>query len=551
MSSAQIRVKQITGLQSTLDALAGIDKVSETFTTTATNGDTGILLSQSARETDAIQVFVNGQKVQQGYSWKKDGAAVTASSLEANTELVWDSTGAGFSLEETDQIQLEYETELGGSIGTGSSSSTTTQTYTATQTNNSGVERSLAFTVTGSTTGGYLSPNQDRVFLENGSVHKVYRLQNGTWAQEGSDIPFISADQLTVYGNGQRRWSHDGNHISFWDHTANILRVYSWNGSDWQQRGGDITATDIRAHDINQDGTRIILRDRISSNASDNHLRTFNWDGNQWVGFSGSVTDVNTASMSAAGDKIAMSTYSRSIPFSEPGSLNSRAISIRPYTGTSSAFSSVIPPSFQGYSHGEFSSNGNRFVVSGSNIHLAVIDISASSTYGNWSEPFSIYENDTGETINAYNLNFAGDRLLVQSANNWFILEGENNELDRATLRYPTQQPNVSANADVSMVLANAGATAEEFYTYTIGNTLSTDNALDTTSVNVGDTISVYFSTELEYTPVQTAHIYTDIDNWIRVRVIQNTTAQDGLLQVKVLEKEGSIQSYSYSITLG
>ena len=120
--SAQIRAKQVQGLQSTLDALTGIDKVSETFTTTATDGDTGILISQSARETDGIQVFINGQKVQEGYSWKKDGSAVTADSLEANTELVWDASIAGFDLDATDEVQIEYETETGGSVGTGGSS---------------------------------------------------------------------------------------------------------------------------------------------------------------------------------------------------------------------------------------------------------------------------------------------------------------------------------------------------------------------------------------------------------------------------------------------
>ena len=579
MSSAQIRVKQITGLQSTLDAIAGIDKVSETFTTTATNGDTGILLSQSARETDAIQVFVNGQKVQQGYSWKKDGVAVTASSLEASTELVWDSTTAGFSLEATDQIQLEYETELGGSVGTGSSTtSTTAQTYTATQANNSGVTRSLAFTVTGSTTGGYLSPNQDRVFLENGSVHKVYRLQNGIWAQEGSDIPFISADQLTWYGNGQRRWSHDGNHISFWDHTANILRVYSWNGSDWQQRGGDITTTDIRAHDINQDGTRIILRDRVHRDANDNHLRTFNWDGNQWQAAL-TITDVSGATMDPSGNKLAKTTYSSTLPWPEEGWEYTKTTHV--YEWSNSQWNLIASLANTG-GHGEWSHNGNRLFIITSEGVAGLYEVSSNSislvaSYDNFGSNVISYQlNDTGTRLQALqSRTYQTDPILNEQGqttgytyttltpDQWFILEESGGTLSRNTFKYATYVPaeftnpwdvpwlQASANADVSMVLANAGATPEEFYTYTIGNTLSHNNYLDTTGVNIGDTISVYFSTELEYTPVQTAHIYTDIDNWIRVRVIQNTTAQDGLLQVKILEKEGSVQSHSYSITLG
>lgn len=112
--ASQIKVKQVNGLQSTLDALIGIDKISETFTTTATDGDTAILITQSARESDAIQVFVNGQKLQEGYSWKKGGSAITASSLEANTELVWSSAVAGFDLDSSDEIQIEYETLTSG-----------------------------------------------------------------------------------------------------------------------------------------------------------------------------------------------------------------------------------------------------------------------------------------------------------------------------------------------------------------------------------------------------------------------------------------------------
>ena len=92
--SAQIRVKQITGLQATINALTGVNSIVETFTTNQTNGATGITISYPARETDAIQIYVNGHKVQEGYS-QKDGSTGTADSLEANTELVWDQSATG------------------------------------------------------------------------------------------------------------------------------------------------------------------------------------------------------------------------------------------------------------------------------------------------------------------------------------------------------------------------------------------------------------------------------------------------------------------------
>ena len=122
---AQIKVKQIRGLQATISALSGLDNIAEFYSTSATNGDTGILITSSARETDAIQVHVNGQLLQEGFSWKKSGLIVTTDSLEAGTELVWDQTITGFSLDPTDEIKIQYETESGGSVDLGSQPAST------------------------------------------------------------------------------------------------------------------------------------------------------------------------------------------------------------------------------------------------------------------------------------------------------------------------------------------------------------------------------------------------------------------------------------------
>ena len=103
---SQIKVKQVSNLQSTINALTGINTIVETFTTTQINGDTGITITNSAREADAIQVFVNGHRVHAGFSWKKDGSAITASSLEAGTELVWDANIADYLLDSQDEIQI-------------------------------------------------------------------------------------------------------------------------------------------------------------------------------------------------------------------------------------------------------------------------------------------------------------------------------------------------------------------------------------------------------------------------------------------------------------
>lgn len=299
---AIIKVKQVKGLQSTLDALVGIDKVSEIFTTTATDGDTGILISQSARETDAIQVFVNGQKLQEGYSWKKGGSVITASSLEASTELVWDASTAGFDLEATDEVQIEYETLTSGNTLQGNSgiSGTITgnlipdtnevydlgsanfkfkdiymsgntlymggqplsitngaltlngnpvtgsvDTYNSTKASEGQLTTSTILSTTNTNDkqgwGAKFSPTLDRVLVLDGDIVKVFRLTNNTWQQEGQDIqaaPSMSID----FDNSRVRWSADGNHfiLSTVGNTVRNSIVYFWNGTQWQQRGNEI-----------------------------------------------------------------------------------------------------------------------------------------------------------------------------------------------------------------------------------------------------------------------------------------------------------------------
>ena len=60
---AQFKIKQVRGLQSTIDSITGIDTITEAYTTTATDGPTGITITYSCRETDNAQVYVNGVRV--------------------------------------------------------------------------------------------------------------------------------------------------------------------------------------------------------------------------------------------------------------------------------------------------------------------------------------------------------------------------------------------------------------------------------------------------------------------------------------------------------
>ena len=107
----QAKIKQIKGLQTVLDSITGIDTITETFSTSISSGLTGIVITLSSRETDNTKVYINGQLVDEDvYSWYKDGVLLESETLDAGSELFWDSTKAGFELEESDRIEIIYET---------------------------------------------------------------------------------------------------------------------------------------------------------------------------------------------------------------------------------------------------------------------------------------------------------------------------------------------------------------------------------------------------------------------------------------------------------
>lgn len=117
----QTKIKQIKGLQAVLDSITGIDSITETFSTSIPSGLTGIVITLSSRETDNTKIYINGQLIHEDvYSWYKDGVLLESETLAAGSELFWDSTKAGFELEESDSIEIIYET-----IGSGNNSEST------------------------------------------------------------------------------------------------------------------------------------------------------------------------------------------------------------------------------------------------------------------------------------------------------------------------------------------------------------------------------------------------------------------------------------------
>lgn len=174
---AQAKIKQIKGLQSVLNSITGIDTITETFSTNIPTGDTGIILTNSSRETDNTKIYINGHLTSSdSYSWKKDGSLITASSLESGTELVWNSINAGFQLDETDEIQIIYETLSSGNNLEG----------------NTGIRGTVI---------GNLIPDQNEAY-DLGSPDKKFRdlyLSGNTLYMGGQPLSIVNG-QLTLNG---------------------------------------------------------------------------------------------------------------------------------------------------------------------------------------------------------------------------------------------------------------------------------------------------------------------------------------------------------------
>ncbi|WP_192485284.1 DUF4347 domain-containing protein, partial [Cysteiniphilum marinum] len=130
-------------------------------------------------------------------------------------------------------------------------------------------------------------------FTDAGSA-RVYEYNGTTWVQKGSDLlgevsgdrfghdVSISADGLVVSSSSR---SNDGGGSS-----SGHVRVYEWNGSDWTQRGADIDgfAGDLAgsAHTLSADGLSVAVGAENGGSAgttSEGSVRIFSWDGSSWV----------------------------------------------------------------------------------------------------------------------------------------------------------------------------------------------------------------------------------------------------------------------------
>ena len=120
----------------------------------------------------------------------------------------------------------------------------------------------------------------------SGYVH-VYELEDGFWVQKGSELggpsdtdKFGSSIQLngdgTVLVVGARGHNSD----------AGLVRVFEWNGNDWAQRGSDLSAGEGNnwfgySVAIDEAGDSIVVGAPYTNDWK-GAVRVYDWDGSNW-----------------------------------------------------------------------------------------------------------------------------------------------------------------------------------------------------------------------------------------------------------------------------
>jgi hypothetical protein len=172
------------------------------------SGATGFKLAYDAREVNGISVHVNGMKVET-FSWiDGNGTTLSTTLIPKDSELVWDSTAAGYNLSNSDIIEIVYETLAGGAIAfdaegdytNSGSGSTGPQGATGPQ-GPQGPSGSGSSTISG-TVDGHLIPDTNEAY-DLGSPDKKFKdiYMSGNTLYMGGQPLSIDNGQLTLNGN--------------------------------------------------------------------------------------------------------------------------------------------------------------------------------------------------------------------------------------------------------------------------------------------------------------------------------------------------------------
>jgi hypothetical protein len=138
---------------------------------------------------------------------------------------------------------------------------------------------------------------------------RVYRWDGSSWQQRGDDIDGeasddLSGDSISLSADGSLlAIGAEGNRDS-----AGHVRVYRWDGSLWQQRGGDIDhegrgTRSGASVSLSSDGSLVAIGTPIANNAG--HVRVYRWDGSSWQQRGGDIKA--ESSLDYCGDSVSLS----------------------------------------------------------------------------------------------------------------------------------------------------------------------------------------------------------------------------------------------------
>jgi hypothetical protein len=164
----------------------------------------------------------------------------------------------------------------------------------------------------GDDVGGNVDQGSARVFVWNGSAWE----QRGGALTPTDGVAFdyfgssvaLSADGLTAIVGAPDMGGTDG---------QGSARVFVWNGSAWQQRGGALTPTEGAADgsfgwsvSLSADGLTAIVGgvgDDIGGNVDQGSARVFVWNGSAWEQRGGALTPTDGASGDYFGSSVSLS----------------------------------------------------------------------------------------------------------------------------------------------------------------------------------------------------------------------------------------------------
>lgn len=121
---------------------------------------------------------------------------------------------------------------------------------------------------------------------------RIYRWNGSAWQQKGSDIDGETLGDMfgqSVSMSDSNTVAIGGAHNNGNGQNSGHVRVYSWNGSSWVQKGADIdgeAAGDLSGRSVSMSDSNTIAIGAIHNYDRGNqagHVRVYSWNGSSWV----------------------------------------------------------------------------------------------------------------------------------------------------------------------------------------------------------------------------------------------------------------------------